>query len=176
LQQFSVSFIVFFLAFVIMEEIMFSISVLRPFVRRREFFLGVSDGVGRSNFFRYGLSDLALPNQSWMTFVGRREEVFPRNIYPGCYIFGNGHSYSRLASDVDQAIQLIFPGILVLVFLLMLYNYSNGCAHARSLDTAAKIKNNGRTLVGIYKFMIWYLCLVYATAFEKVQDWVMKEE
>jgi hypothetical protein len=41
-----------------MEETTSSISVLLPYVRRHEFLLNVSDGVGRSNFFRYGLSDL----------------------------------------------------------------------------------------------------------------------
>jgi hypothetical protein len=85
-----------------MEETTFLISVLRPFVRRREFLLGGSDGVGRSNLFRYGLSDLALTNRSWMIFVACREEVFPRNIYSGCYVLDNGDSYSRPASDVDQ--------------------------------------------------------------------------
>jgi hypothetical protein len=126
-----------------MEEIRFSISVLRPFVRQREFFLGVSDGVGRSNFFRYGLSDLALPDRSWMIFVGCREENFPRNIYPNCYVLDNGDSYSWLASDIDQAVRFVFHGILVLVLLPMLYDYSIGCERARSLGTAAKIKIMG---------------------------------
>jgi hypothetical protein len=126
-----------------MEKIRFAISVLLPFIRQREFSLGVSDGVGRSNFFRYGLSDLALPDRSWMIFVGCREEIFPCNIYPGCYVLDNGDSYFRLASDVDQAVRFVFPRILVLVFLLMLYDYSNRCARARSLGTAAKIKIMG---------------------------------
>jgi hypothetical protein len=106
-----------------MEETTFSISVLRPFVRRREFLLDVSDSVARSNFFRYGLSDLALPDRSWIIFVCCREEVFPRNIYPGCYVLDNGDTYSRLASDVDQAIRFVFPGILVVVLLPMLDDY-----------------------------------------------------
>jgi hypothetical protein len=78
-----------------------------------------------------------------MIFVGCREKVFSRNIYPGCYVLDNGDSYSRLASDVDQAVWFIFPGILVLVLLPMLYDYSNGCAGACSLGTAAKIKIMG---------------------------------
>jgi hypothetical protein len=69
-----------------MEETTSSISVLRP---------------------RYGLSDLALPNRSLMIFVGCRDEVFPCNIYPGCYVLNNGDSYSRLASHVNQAIRRI---------------------------------------------------------------------
>jgi hypothetical protein len=77
-----------------MEEISFSISVLRPFVRRHEFFLGVSDSVGRLNFFRYGLSDIAMLDRSWMIFVGCRKKVFYCNIYPGCYVLDNGDSYS----------------------------------------------------------------------------------
>jgi hypothetical protein len=50
-------------------------------------------GVERSNFLRYGLSDLALPDRYWMIFVGCREEAFPCNIYPGCYVLDNGDSY-----------------------------------------------------------------------------------
>jgi hypothetical protein len=126
-----------------MEEIRFSISVIRPFVRQREFILDVSDGVGRLNFLRYGISDLALPDRSWMIFVGCREEIFPRNIYLGCYVLDNSDSYSRLASDVDQAVRFVFPEILVLIPLSMLYDYSNNCACARSIGTAAKIKIMG---------------------------------
>jgi hypothetical protein len=137
-QQFSVSLIVFFLAFVLMEETTF--SFFGP-----SFDDDISSGVGRSNFFRYGLSDIVLPDQSWMIFVGCREEVFPRNIYPGCYVLNNGDSYSRLASDVDQTIRFVSPGISVVVLLPMLDDYSNGCACARSLDTAAKIKIMGES-------------------------------
>jgi hypothetical protein len=108
-----------------------------PFVRRHEFLLGVNDGVGRSNFFRYDLSDLALSDRSWMIFLGCREEVCPRNIYPGCYVLDDGNSYSRLSSDVDQAVWLLFPGILVLVFRSMAIDYFNDCICARSLDIAA---------------------------------------
>jgi hypothetical protein len=89
-----------------MEETTSSISVLRPFVRRREFLLDVSDGVGRSNFFRYGLSYLAVPDRSWMIFVGYHEEVFSCNIYPGCYVLDNSDSYSRLASDNGCPVRL----------------------------------------------------------------------
>jgi hypothetical protein len=66
-----------------MEETTSSISVLQPFVRQLESLLDVRGGVGRFNFFRYGLSDFVLSDQSWMIFVGCREEVFPCNIYPG---------------------------------------------------------------------------------------------
>jgi hypothetical protein len=128
-----------------MEETTSSISVLRPFVRRHEFLLDVNDGGGRSNLFRYGLLDIALPDRSWMIFVGCPEEVFPRNIYPGCYILDNGDSYSRLASDIDLAVWFVFPKILVVVLLPMLDVYSNGCARARSLGIAAKIKIMGES-------------------------------
>jgi hypothetical protein len=123
-----------------MEETTSSISVLRHFVRRREFLLDVNGVVGTSIFFRNDLSDLAMPDQSWIIFVGCREEVFPRNIYPGFYGPNNGDSYSRLASDVDQVVRSVFPGILVVVLLPMLDDYSNGCARARSLGIAAKTK------------------------------------
>jgi hypothetical protein len=84
-----------------MEETTFSISVLRHFVRRCVFFLVVIGGVGRFNFFKYGLSNIAFPDQFWMSFVGCREEVCPPNIYLGYYVLDNGDSYSRFSSNVD---------------------------------------------------------------------------
>jgi hypothetical protein len=39
-----------------------------------------------------------------------------------------------LPSDVDQAILLFFPNILVSVLLPMLIDYFNGCVRTRSLD------------------------------------------
>jgi hypothetical protein len=113
------------------------------------------------------VSDLALPDRSWMIFVGCREESFPRNIYPDCYVVDDGDSYSWLANDVDQAVWFVFPGILVVVLLPMSDDYSNGSAHARSLGTAAKIKlweNPHRYL----QVMIWYSCLIYAAVFKKL--------
>jgi hypothetical protein len=96
-----------------------------------------STSVGRSNFFSYGLFDLALPDRSWMVFPDCREEVCPCNTYPGCYIFDNGDSYSWLPSDIDQVVRFIFPEILVLVLLPILGDYSNGCTRVRCLGTAA---------------------------------------
>jgi hypothetical protein len=42
---------------------------------------------------------------------------------------------------------LLFPGILVLVLLLMVIDYFNGCACAHSLGIAAQIKIMGETLL-----------------------------
>jgi hypothetical protein len=78
-----------------------------------------------------------------MIFVCCHKKVFSRNIYPGCYVLDNGDSYSRLASDVDQVVRFVFPGILVLVLLPMLYDYFNGYARTRRLGTVAKIKIMG---------------------------------
>jgi hypothetical protein len=75
-----------------------------------------------------------------MIFVGCRQEVFPHNIYPGCYVLDNIDPYSRPASDGDLAVRFVYPRILVVVLLPMLYDYSNGYARAHSLVTAAKIK------------------------------------
>jgi hypothetical protein len=72
-------------------------------------------------------------------FQGRREEFCSRNICPGCYIFDNGDLYSPLVSDVDKAVRLLFPGILVWVLLPMVIDYFNGYACARSLGIAAQI-------------------------------------
>jgi hypothetical protein len=46
-------------------------------------------------------------------------------------------------NDIDQDVRLLFPGILVLVLLMMMIDYFNSCARARGLDIAAQIKNMG---------------------------------
>ena len=83
-----------------MEMASSTISDLRPFVRRRVL-LGVNGGVVRLQFYRYGLPDLISPSQFWSFSLGCREEDYPRNIYPGCYVLDNGDSYTRLSSGVD---------------------------------------------------------------------------
>jgi hypothetical protein len=50
----------------------------------------------------------------------------------------NGDSYSRLSIDDDKISWLLFPDILVLVLLSMLYDCFNGCVRARSLGIAAQ--------------------------------------
>jgi hypothetical protein len=67
---------------------------LQPFDRQQDLSFGINGGVERLNFFRYGPSDLALPDRFWILSLGRREENYPRNIYLGCYILDNGDSYS----------------------------------------------------------------------------------
>jgi hypothetical protein len=92
---------------------------LRYFVRRRDFHSDVSASVGRSTFSRYGPSDLALPDQFWIFSHGCREEYYHRNICSGCYVLDNGDSCSRLPSDVDQAVPLLFLGILARVHVAL---------------------------------------------------------
>jgi hypothetical protein len=58
----------------------------------------------------------------------------------------------------------------------MWYDCFNGCVRARSLGTAAQIKKKGRTTIGIYRFMVWYLCHYLLAGFRKIQDCVMEEE
>jgi hypothetical protein len=116
-----------------------TISDLRTFVPRRDLPPDVNDDVERLKFSRYGPSDLASPDQFWICSYGCREDVCPRNICPGCYVVDNGDSYFRLPSDVNQAVRLLFPAILVLVLLPMVIDYFNGCVRACSLGTAAQI-------------------------------------
>jgi hypothetical protein len=78
-----------------------------------------------------------------MRFVGCREEVCPRNIYPDGYVLDNGVSYSWLPSDIDQAFWFVFPKILVLILMPMMDDLSNGCMNTRSLGTSAEIKIMG---------------------------------
>ena len=79
-----------------MEMASSAISDLLRFVRRRDLLPDVNGGFGRLSLSRYGSSDLASPDQSWIVSHGCREEVCPRIIYPGYYVFGNGDSFSRL--------------------------------------------------------------------------------
>jgi hypothetical protein len=116
-----------------------------PIFRRRDLSPGVNDGVWRLKLYRYGPSDLALPDQSWIFSHGCREDVCPRNICSDCYILDNGDLYSWLSNDVDQTVWLLFHGILVLVFLLMVTDYFNCCTCACSLGIAAHIKIMGES-------------------------------
>jgi hypothetical protein len=49
---------------------LFIISDLRLFVRRRDLLPDVNGGAIRLQFYRYGLSDLALPDQFWIFSPG----------------------------------------------------------------------------------------------------------
>jgi hypothetical protein len=66
---------------------------------------------------------------------------------PSCYVIDNGDSYSRLRSDVDQAIRLFFPAIWVFILLATLIAYFNVCPHARSFGIEAQIKIMGEPLL-----------------------------
>jgi hypothetical protein len=48
------------------------------------------------------------------------------------YVHDNSDSYSRLPSDVDHVVRLLFHGILVMVHLPLI-DYFNGCTRAHSL-------------------------------------------
>jgi hypothetical protein len=122
-----------------MEMSLFIISDLLLFVQRRDFLPGVNGGVIKLQFYGYGLSDLASPDHFWILSPGCREEGYPCNICPDCYVFDNGHSYFRLPSDIDKAVRFLFPGMLVLVLLPVLHDYFNGWTRARSLGIVAPI-------------------------------------
>jgi hypothetical protein len=126
-----------------MEMTLSTIIDLRFFLRRQDLCPGVNGSIGRLKFSRYGSSDIASPDRSWIFSHGRREEFYPRNNFPGCYVLDNGDSYSRLPRDVDQVVRLFCPDILVLVLLSMLIDYFNRCTRARSFGIAAQIKIMG---------------------------------
>jgi hypothetical protein len=74
-----------------------------------QFFFRIRDfSLGRLKFFRYGSSDLALPDRSLIFSHGCSEEYYPCNNFSGYYILDNGNSYSRLLSDINQAVRLFF--------------------------------------------------------------------
>jgi hypothetical protein len=108
---------------------------------------------------RYGLPDLTSPSQFWSFSLGCREEDYPHNIYPGCYVLDNGDSYTRFSNDVDQVVRSLFPRILVLVLSPMWIDYFNSCVRAHILGIAAQIKNMGAPLLIFVG--IWYdICAI----------------
>jgi hypothetical protein len=147
---------------------------LWPFDRRRDLPPGVNGGVGRLNTFRYGSLDLASPDRFWIFSLGRREENFPRSICPGCYILGNGDSYPRLPSDVDQVVRLFCPDILVLVLFPMWIDYFNGCARACSLGIAAKIKIMEEPLL-VFTGLWFDIYIELPSEKYKIMSWKKKE-
>jgi hypothetical protein len=156
-----------------MEMASSTISDLRTFVRRRDLLPDVNNDVERLTFSRYGHSDLASLDQFWIYSYGCREDVCHCNICPGCYIVDNGGSYFRLPSDVDQAVWLLFPDILVLVLLSMVIDYFNGCVRAHSLVTVAQIKSMGEpSLVFIG---LWFGFLRLPSKIYKIVSWKKKE-
>jgi hypothetical protein len=117
--------------------------------------------------------DLASPDRSWIFSHGRREEYYPRNNFPGCYILDNGDSYSQFPSDVDQVVQLFRPDMLVLVLLPMLIDYFNGYACARSLGIAAQIKIMGEPLLVFTG--LWFGSIQLPSEKYKIMSWKKKE-
>jgi hypothetical protein len=105
--------------------------------RRRDLSPNVKEDVERLKLSRYNPSDLALSDRSQIFSHGCHEDVRPRNICLDCYVLNNGDSYSRLSNNVDQAVWLLFTGILVLVILPMAIDYFNGCVRVYSLGIAA---------------------------------------
>jgi hypothetical protein len=89
---------------------------LRFFLRRRDLPPGVDGSVERLKFFRYGSSDLVSPDRSWIFSHSFREEYYPRNNFPGCYVLDNGDLCSRLPCDIDQDVRLLFPSDMGMPF------------------------------------------------------------
>jgi hypothetical protein len=157
-----------------MEMASSTIIDLRPFDRRRDLPPDVNGGVERLNFFRYGPSDLASPDQFWIFSLGCREENYPRSICPDGYILDNGDSYPRLSSDVDQVVRLFYPEILVLVLLPMWIDYFNGCTRARSLGIAAQIKFMGEPPL-VFTCLWFGIYLGLPSEKYKIMSWKKKE-
>ena len=141
-----------------MEMASSAISDLRPFVRRRDLLPGVNGGLERSQFSRYGPLDLASPDRFWIFCLCCRGEDYPRSFCPGCYVLDNGDSYSRLSSDVHQAVRLLFPPAILVLVLCRCWLTTLMVTRvpiALALWFKLKLWDN---LIGIYKSMVCYLC------------------
>jgi hypothetical protein len=113
--------------------------IFNPLFEDEIFLSSLNGGAERLKFYRYGLSDLTLPYPFWNSYQGCQQEG-PRNFCRGCYVFDNGGLYNRLPSNVDKAVWLLFPEILVLVLLLMLVGYCNGSRVHVALALRLKLK------------------------------------
>jgi hypothetical protein len=97
----------------------------------------------RFSFSRYGSSDMDSLDQYWIFLM-----VAARSIVLAIFVQLLRHSYSRLASDIDKAVWLLFPAKLVLILLSMTIDCFNIYVCSRSLSIASQIKILGEcTLV-----------------------------
>jgi hypothetical protein len=89
-----------------------------------------------------------------------RECLFSQFLFSNCYVLDNNDSYSRLSNDVDQAVRLLFPIILVLVLLPTVINYFNNYACAHNFNIVAQISTNNTAirLVRTYVGASWRFC------------------
>jgi hypothetical protein len=103
-------------------------------------------------------SNLALSDRSQIFSDGCREDIFPCNVCPDCYVLDNDDSYSRLSNDVQPSCSVAFPCILVLVLLLMVIDNFIDCARAHSLGIAAQIKIMGEPSL-IFSYLSFFLSI-----------------
>jgi hypothetical protein len=82
-----------FQMFNVVEIKMFTCN--QKIVRRRDLLPGINGVIGRLNFWKYGLLNLASQDQFWTFSYGCCKENYPRNICSGCYVFDNGNSSSQ---------------------------------------------------------------------------------
>ena len=158
-----------------MEMASSAIRGLPHFVRRRDLLLDVNGVFGRLSLSRYDSSDLASPDQSWIVSYGCREEVCPRIIYPGYYVFGNGDSFSRLPTTSTK-----WFGYLSLEYQwwcscrCCLINLMTACVH-KALALRLKIKREESSLVFTG---LWFggVCVVLRLPSEKykIMSWMKK--
>jgi hypothetical protein len=139
-----------------MEMVSSTIIDFRFFFRRWDLSPDVSGSVGRSKFSRYGPSDLASQDRSWIFLMVATRSISSQ-IFPGCYVIDDDDSCSRFPSDVDQVVRLLFISILVLLLVPMVIVYFNSYVRAHILSIVAQIKIMGEPslvlsglLFGIY--------------------------
>jgi hypothetical protein len=99
--------------------------------------------------------------------------VCPRNIYLDCYILDNCHTLGS-PNEVDQALRLLFPGIQVLVLLLIVTDYFNGYTRACSFGIAAQIKTLGEPLL-VFSGLWFDIYLQLPPGKYKIMSWKKKE-
>jgi hypothetical protein len=137
-----------------METLSFIISDLRFFDRRRDLLPGVSGGAVRLKFYRYGLSDPALPDRLWILSPGWHEEGYPHNIFVPTamsstmviHTLGSPVASIRLFSFCYFEYWCWYSCRYCMITLMV------ACMHI-ALALLLKFKK-GRTSVGLCRFMV----------------------
>ena len=159
-----------------MEMASSAISDLPRFVRLRDLLPDVNGIFERLSLSRYISSDLTSSDQSWIVSHGCREEVCPRNIYPGYYVFGNGDSFSRLPTTSTN-----WFGYLSLEYQwwcscrCCLINLMAACVH-KALALRLKMKKGEPSMVftGLWFGGVGVVLRLHSGKY-KIVSWMKKE-
>jgi hypothetical protein len=146
-------------------------SDLRLVVWWRDLLTGVDGGAWGLNFSRYGSSDLVSRDRFWIFSHGCRDEDCPRSFCANYYVSQWWFVLSNLQWS-QPCCSAVFPSIVVLILLLVVIDYFNDCACARS-PIAAQIKIMKKSLFVFTSLLFCFLVL--PSKDYRIVSWKKKE-